>query len=81
MIKIYFDWNVLSQIKNGNRSELKEIIFDNEKLFIPFSTAHIRDIFSRFEETNIQQEFIESDLDFKLRSSTATSRAESLARI
>ena len=24
MIKIYFDWNVLSQIKNGKHSELKQ---------------------------------------------------------
>ena len=28
-------------MKNGDHSELKEIIFDNEKLFIPFSTSHI----------------------------------------
>ncbi|WP_312314404.1 hypothetical protein [Empedobacter brevis] len=64
MIKIYFDWNVLSQIKNGEHKELKEIIFDNEKLFIPFSTSHIGDIFSSFKETETQKDYIESDLNF-----------------
>ncbi len=64
MIKTYFDWNVLSQIKNGDHIELKEIILDNEKLFIPFSTSHIGDIFSSFKETKIQREYIESDLNF-----------------
>lgn len=64
MIKIYFDWNVMSQIKNGEHKELKEIIFDNEKLFIPFSTSHIGDIFSSYKETEKQRYYIESDLDF-----------------
>ncbi|MCF8716375.1 hypothetical protein JM658_16210 [Joostella atrarenae] len=64
MVKIYFDWNVLSQIKNGSHSELKEIIFDNEKLFIPFSTSHVGDIFSSFKETDTQRDYIESDLNF-----------------
>jgi hypothetical protein len=64
MIKTYFDWNVLSQIKNGDHTELKEIILDNEKLFIPFSTSHIGDIFSSFKETSTQKEYIESDLNF-----------------
>lgn len=64
MIKIYFDWNVMSQIKNGDHKELREIIFDNEKLFIPFSTSHIGDIFSIFKETDTQRDYIESDLNF-----------------
>lgn len=64
MIKIYFDWNVLSQIKNGDHKELREIIFDNEKLFIPFSTSHIGDIFSSLKETDTQKDYIESDLNF-----------------
>lgn len=64
MIKIYFDWNVLSQIKNGDHKEVREIIFDNEKLFIPFSTSHIGDIFSSFKETDSQRDYIESDLNF-----------------
>ena len=64
MIKTYFDWNVLSQIKNCDHTELKEIILDNEKLFIPFSTSHIGDIFSSFKETSAQRKYIESDLNF-----------------
>lgn len=64
MIKVYFDWNVLSQLKNGKHSELKEIIFNNEKLFIPFSTSHIGDIFSSYKETETQKDYIESDLNF-----------------
>lgn len=64
MIKVYFDWNVLSQIKNGEHKELREIIFDNEKLFIPFSTSHIGDILSSFKETETQKDYIESDLNF-----------------
>tara|TARA_B110000908_G_C10216461_1_gene433056 strand:+ start:48 stop:1469 length:1422 start_codon:yes stop_codon:yes gene_type:complete len=64
MIKIYFDWNVLSQINNGKHSELKEIISDNDKLFIPFSTSHIGDIFSSFKDTEEQNNYIKSDLSF-----------------
>ena len=64
MIKVYFDWNVLSQMKNGKHSELKELIQDNEKFLIPFSTSHINDISSSFNETSKQQDFINSDLEF-----------------
>ena len=64
MIKIYFDWNVLSQMKNGNHSELKEIIQQNNNLLIPFSTSHISDISASFSENEQQLNFIESDLEF-----------------
>lgn len=64
MIKIYFDWNVLSQMKNGKHSELKEIIQDNEKLLIPFSTSHINDLSSNFNNSPEQIEYINSDLEF-----------------
>ncbi|MGB0850666.1 MAG: hypothetical protein ACPGTP_05435, partial [Bacteroidia bacterium] len=64
MIKIYFDWNVLSQMKNGKHSELKEIIQDNEKLLIPFSTSHINDLSSNFNNSPKQKEYINSDLEF-----------------
>ncbi len=64
MIKIYFDWNVMSQIKNGDHKELREIIFDNEKFLIPFSTSHIGDILSSFKETDTQRDYVESDLNF-----------------
>jgi len=64
MIKVYFDWNVLSQMKNGKHAELKELILNNENLLIPFSTSHINDISSSFKETPKQQEYINSDLEF-----------------
>jgi hypothetical protein len=64
MIKIYFDWNVISQMKNGNHSQLNNIVFDNSKLLIPYSTSHISDILSSFNETEKQKEFIRLDLEF-----------------
>lgn len=64
MIKIYFDWNVLSQVKNGSYPELKQIIQDNEKLLIPFSTSHINDLSSNFNNTAEQKAYINSDLEF-----------------
>jgi hypothetical protein len=64
MIKIYLDWNVLSQMKMGEHSELKRLIQGNEKLLIPFSTSHINDISSSFNGTSSHQELINSDLDF-----------------
>ena len=64
MIKVYCDWNVISQMRNGTHEELKNIIFNNEKLFIPFSTAHIGDIFSSYKENENQTSLITDDLQF-----------------
>jgi len=64
MIKIYFDWNVLSQIKNGQHAELKEIVFNNDRFLIPFSTSHIGDIFASYTGEEKQSENINSDLQF-----------------
>lgn len=64
MIKVYFDWNVISQMKNGNHVELNNIVFDNTKLLKPYSTSHIGDIFSSFNETKEHAELISSDLEF-----------------
>lgn len=64
MIKVYLDWNVISQMKNGNHPELNNILFDNSKLLIPYSTSHIGDIFSSFKETEKQKELIQLDLEF-----------------
>lgn len=64
MIKVYFDWNVLSQMKNGKHPELADIIIDNEKLLIPYSTSHINDLSSKFIDTPKQRKFINSDLEF-----------------
>jgi len=64
MIKVYFDWNVLSQIKNGAHSELKEILRNHVNLFILFSSSHITDISSSFSENKKQKDLIDSDLEF-----------------
>jgi hypothetical protein len=64
MIKVYFDWNVMAQMKNGFHCELKEIVFKNENLYIPYSTSHVNDIFSSYVESVEQVELINSDLDF-----------------
>src|SRR5699024_1951775 len=64
MIKLYFDWNVLSQMKNGSFPELKKAIEADENLFIPFSTSHINDLTSGFQDTPKQRGYVKSDLEF-----------------
>lgn len=64
MIKVYFDWNVISQMKNGSHSGLEDIVLNNKSLFIPFSTSHITDIFSSFNGLEDQTKLIHSDLDY-----------------
>lgn len=64
MIKVYFDWNVLSQMKNGSFPELKKAIEADENLFIPFSTSHINDLTSGFQDTPKQRGYVKSDLEF-----------------
>lgn len=64
MIKVYCDWNVISQMKNGIHEELKSLLLNNDRLFIPFSTAHIGDIFSSYRENENQESLINDDLRF-----------------
>ena len=64
MIKVYFDWNVISQMKNNYHSDLQNIVFDNEKLFIPYSTSHIGDIFSSFKNEDDQRNLVDNDLNY-----------------
>lgn len=63
MVKVYFDWNVLSQMKNGHHSELLSYIECDNKFLIPYSTAHIGDISSSFSNT-AENKYINSDLEF-----------------
>ena len=63
MIKVYFDWNVLSQMKNGHHSELLSYIEGNDKFLIPYSTVHIGDISSSFNNTE-HNKYIDIDLEF-----------------
>ncbi|RZK41663.1 MAG: hypothetical protein EOO61_05840 [Hymenobacter sp.] len=65
MIKVYLDWNVMAQIKDGQHQELKEILSDDKRFFKPYSTSHISDILSSFKEGDEQQDKrIERDLKF-----------------
>ncbi len=64
MIKVYLDWNVMTQLKNGGHKELEGILCNKERFLTPFSTAHIGDIFSSFDGSEKQQEYINSDLEF-----------------
>lgn len=64
MVKLYFDWNVIAQMKNGMHNELNELVSNNDMFLIPYSTSHISDIFSSFKDGNEQNELINSDLDF-----------------
>lgn len=65
MIKIYLDWNVMSQIKGGYQNDLLSVISNKDKFFIPYSTSHIGDILSSYSEGDIEQEKrINEDLEF-----------------
>lgn len=64
MISVYFDWNVISQMKNGFLTELASSVLGNEKLLTPYSTSHIGDILSSHKETIEQKEIICSDLEY-----------------
>ena len=64
MIKVYIDWNVMSGMKNGNFSELKEIFKNKEKFSLMYSTSHIGDILASNRDDQEQQDIIQQDLDF-----------------
>jgi len=64
MIKVYLDWSVMTLLKKGGHKELEEILSNKDRFLIPFSTAHIGDIFSSFDGNEKQQEYVDSDLEF-----------------
>lgn len=64
MIKIYVDWNVMSQMKQGNFTELKEILDNREKFMLVYSTSHVGDILASMSDNEDQKAIIKSDLDF-----------------
>jgi len=67
MVKIYLDWNVMAQIKDGVHPELETILIDNKKILLPYSTSHISDILSSFKDDDKQKELIKKDLNFITR--------------
>lgn len=64
MIKVYIDWNVMAQMKNGHHPELLAILDNNPNLLKPYSTSHISDILSSFKEDDEQKLLIQQDLIF-----------------
>lgn len=64
MIKVYLDWNVMSQMKGGYQNDLLNILSNRDKFFILYSTSHIGDILSSYSEDPEQKMRIENDLEF-----------------
>ena len=64
MIKVYFDWNVMAQMKDGQWPKLKDIMMNSKRFWKPYSTSHISDILSSFDGTEEQNNRIEKDLNF-----------------
>lgn len=64
MIRLYLDWNILNQMKNGLHSDLLSIIEEDKRFLILYSTAHIGDIFSSYSEDETQKSIIDQDLTF-----------------
>jgi hypothetical protein len=65
MIRLYFDWNIFVQLRNGKLPELATILAENpHRFFIFYSTSHIGDIYKSYnKEKGITQD-IEEDLAF-----------------
>jgi hypothetical protein len=64
MIKIYLDWNVMAQMKDGYQNDLLKILSKPDKFLIPYSTSHIGDILSSFSDNDEQKKIIDKDLEF-----------------
>lgn len=64
MIKMYLDWNVMSQMKNGTQDELLNIVTNKKMFILPYSSAHISDIYNTPPKNDIQKGYIQSDLEF-----------------
>jgi len=53
MIRIYFDWNVFSNLKKEHFRVIKEYVDHNiESLLIPYSPAHFTDLMKSYSEDN-----------------------------
>lgn len=65
MIKVYLDWNVMSGMKNNHFPDLNNIIVNNEKFLLLYSTSHIGDIFSSIKNhSEEEQKLVREDLNF-----------------
>jgi hypothetical protein len=63
MIKVYLDWNVISQMKNNQHEELKKVLL-NDKFLLPYSTSHIGDLLPSLKDGESSNTYIDSDLLF-----------------
>ena len=61
MIRVYFDWNIISNLKKPEFKELKRFIEQNkEYLLFPYSPAHFSDLMKSYSPQN---EFFKKDLE------------------
>lgn len=62
MIRIYFDSDVINNIRSGNLSELKLLLDEHrEKLLIPYSHAHIND---KLSSKSTHEDLFWRDIDY-----------------
>ena len=70
MIRVYFDWNVFSSLKqNREKSEpyitIESIISNNrEKLVFPYSPAHINDLKRSYSKSERARQHTREDLEY-----------------
>ena len=64
MIKLYLDWGVMSQMKQGIHADLAAILLKKEQFFIVYSTSHISDILVSHTGTEEQDQLIKKDLSY-----------------
>lgn len=61
MIRIYLDWNVISNLKRPENKELKNFIDKYKDFFLfPYSPAHFKDLMKSFSPDNVH---FEKDLE------------------
>lgn len=64
MIRVYLDWGLISQMKGELHQELHSILSNKNQFIIPYSTAHIGDLYSGFSQNSAGREYIDKDLEF-----------------
>ena len=61
MIRVYFDWNVVSYLKQPEFVSLKEYVEENKSsLIFPYSAAHFSDLMKSY---SVDNKFFQIDLD------------------
>ncbi|WP_228853064.1 hypothetical protein [Aegicerativicinus sediminis] len=61
MIRVYLDWNVISNLKRSEFKDIKEFISENKKnLLFPYTPAHFTDLMKSYSQNN---QFFKEDLE------------------